>query len=75
MRVTSEIHKGGIARAVKRLAVSYPGVGRFHRAETGILGVEQTGGPTGPPYFLRFRFLVIPRTALASAEIQIVVCH
>lgn len=32
-------------------AVSYPGVGRFRRAETGILGVEQNGGPTGPPLY------------------------
>src|ERR1700683_3160571 len=33
-------------------AVSYPGVGRFRRAETGILGVEPTGGPMGPPIIL-----------------------
>jgi len=39
-------------RAASSLAVSYPGVGRFRRAETGILGVEQTGGPGGPPIFL-----------------------
>ena len=32
-------------------AVSYPGVGRFRRAEIGILGVEQTGGPMGPLLF------------------------
>jgi hypothetical protein len=37
-------------------AVSYPGVGRFRRAETGILGVEQTGGPMGPPIILCARF-------------------
>jgi hypothetical protein len=36
-----------------RPAVSYPGVGRFRRAETGILGMEQTGGPGGPPFFVR----------------------
>ncbi len=32
-------------------AVSYPGVGRFRRAETGILGVEQQGARVGPLYF------------------------
>ena len=31
-----------------RPAVSYPGVGRFRRAETGILGMEQTGARVGP---------------------------
>src|SRR5208282_568256 len=36
-------------------AVSYPGVGRFRRAGTGILGVEQRG-PGWAPYFLSLRF-------------------
>jgi hypothetical protein len=30
-------------------AVSDPGVGRFRRAETGILGVERNRGPGGAP--------------------------
>jgi hypothetical protein len=35
-----------------RPAVSYPGVGRFRRAETGILGMEQTGARVGPLFLL-----------------------
>ena len=40
----------GVALRVQiiRPAVSYPGVGRFRRAETGILGMEQTGARVGP---------------------------
>lgn len=56
LRDSSENHKGGLARASIIAAVSYPGVGRFRRAETGILGVEQIGGPTGPPFILPVRF-------------------
>ncbi len=45
----------GVALRVQiiRPAVSYPGVGRFRRAETGILGMEQTGARVGPPFFDR----------------------
>jgi hypothetical protein len=34
----------------KRVAVSYPGVGRFRRAETGILGRAIKGVPLGLPF-------------------------
>ena len=38
---------------IERSAVSYPGVGRFRRAETGILGVEQQGVRVGPLFFCK----------------------
>ena len=34
------------------MAVSYPGVGRFRRAETGILGRAIKGAPLGLPFYL-----------------------
>jgi hypothetical protein len=42
-------------------AVSYPGVGRFRRAETGILGRANKGSPYGTPFFYcLFAFQVEP---------------
>ena len=35
---------------IKQVAVSYPGVGRFRRAETGILGRAIKGVPLGLPF-------------------------
>jgi hypothetical protein len=35
---------------LKQMAVSYPGVGRFRRAETGILGRAIKGVPLGLPF-------------------------
>src|SRR5579872_5282290 len=35
---------------IKQTAVSYPGVGRFRRAETGILGRAIKGVPLGLPF-------------------------
>jgi hypothetical protein len=43
---------GGIPRANQCMAVSYPGVGRFRRAETGILGRAIKGSPIGTPFFI-----------------------
>jgi hypothetical protein len=40
---------------IKSLAVSYPGVGRFRRAETGILGRAIKGVPLGLPFLFVHR--------------------
>ena len=49
-------------------AVSYPGVGRFRRAETGILGVEQIRGLERAPFLFGATFR--PRQGMASATLQ-----
>ena len=46
-------------------AVSYPGVGRFRRAETGILGVEQIRGLERAPFLFGSTFR--SRQGMASA--------
>jgi hypothetical protein len=48
-----------------RLAVSYPGVGRFRRAETGILGMEQTGARVGPLFLFA---MILPHTRPSETE-------
>ena len=48
-----------------RPAVSYPGVGRFRRAETGILGMEQTGARVGP---LFLSAAILPHTRPSETE-------
>jgi hypothetical protein len=54
---------------IKQTAVSYPGVGRFRRAETGILGRAIKGVPMGLPFlFAHIRALgrLSPAVNLAS---------
>jgi len=38
-------------------AVSFPGVGRFRRAETGVLGLEHKGVHWTPSFFVRLSHL------------------
>jgi len=49
----------GTPRATTEPAVSYPGVGRFRRAEAGILGVEHWGPAWAPFLFVPRRFLAL----------------
>jgi hypothetical protein len=64
---------------IKQTAVSYPGVGRFRRAETGTRG-RAKGGSTEPPFLfaagfaapveMKLRFAYFPQYSLSPAAIN-----
>jgi hypothetical protein len=51
---------------IKQTAVSYPGVGRFRRAETGILGRAIKGVPLGLPFLFA---IGIPASFLSAVNL------
>src|SRR5579862_8801664 len=52
---------------IKQTAVSYPGVGRFRRAETGILGRAIKGVPLGLPFLFAHWY---SRPALSGVNLE-----